>query len=79
MLELLFSLKKAFICFISLLDNCNSNILKITNKVFDYINCLDFEIFKIITTNNAIKLNDFVLYKYILLLQALKKVVAKIN
>ena len=40
---------------------------------------LDFEILKVITTNNAIELNNFILYKYILLLQALKKVIAKIN
>jgi hypothetical protein len=34
---------------------------------------------EVITTNNAIKLDNFVLYKCTLLLQASKKVVAKIN
>jgi len=54
-------------------------MLKILHKVFDYIKYLDFKMLKIITINNAIKLDNFILYKCTLLLQALKKVVAKIN
>jgi len=54
-------------------------VLKITNKISNYIKCLDFEMLEVITTNNAIKLDNFVLYKCKLLLQASKKVVAKIN
>jgi hypothetical protein len=54
-------------------------MLKIINKVSNCIKYLEFEIFKVITTNNAIKLNNSILYKYTLLLQTLKKVVAKIN
>ncbi len=54
-------------------------MLKITNKISNYIKCLDFEMLKVITTNNAIKLDNFVLYKCTLLLQASKKVVAKID
>lgn len=79
MLELLSSSRKASICFISFLDNCNSIMLKITNKAFNCIKYLDFEILKVITINNANKLDNSILYKYILLLQMLKKVVAKIN
>lgn len=54
-------------------------MLKITNKAFNCIKYLDFEILKVITINNANKLDNSILYKYILLLQMLKKVVAKIN
>ena len=46
---------------------------KITNKAFNYIKYLDFEIIKIITINNVVELNSFVLYDCTLLLQTLKK------
>jgi len=72
LLELLFSLKKAFICITFSLNNCNFNISKITNKAFNYIKYLDFEILKIITIDNIVELNSFVLYDCILLLQTLK-------
>ncbi len=54
-------------------------MLKITNKVFDCIEYLDFEILEIITTNNIVKLDSFILYNCILLLQTLKKAIAKID
>lgn len=54
-------------------------MLKITNKVLNRIKYLDFEILEVITIDNAIKLNSFILYKYTLLLQASKKIVAKID
>lgn len=52
---------------------------KITNKVFDCIEYLDFEILEIITTNNIVELDSSILYSCTLLLQASKKAIAKID
>jgi len=73
------SSRKAFIYFIFLLNNCNSNVSKITNKAFNYIKYLDFKILKIITINNIVKLDNSILYNCILLLQVLKKAIAKMD
>jgi len=67
------------IYFISLLDNCNSNVSKITNKALNCVKCLDFEMLEIVTIDNAIKLDNSILYECMLLSQTLKKVVTKIN
>ncbi len=54
-------------------------MLKITNKVLNRIKCLDFKMLKIITIDNVIKLDSFILYKCTLLLQALKDAIIKID
>lgn len=73
------SSRKASICFTSSSNSCNLNVPKITNKVFDLVKYLDFEVLGVITIDNVVELDGSVPYGCTLPSQAPKEAAAKVD